>query len=139
MATITYKVTVATGTTQYGTGNRFYINGELAPVLYLQEGNTYIFDQSDSSNASGGVHQIAFSRNPNNSPVAAYTSGVTSTGTPGTAGAQTTFNVAPVRTTGAPLLFYYCTNHSNIWLGVLSDYNNLQSNRSNGDNTIRNR
>ena len=54
MTTITYKVTVATGTTQYGTGNRFYINGELAPVLYLQEGNTYIFDQSDSSNASGG-------------------------------------------------------------------------------------
>ena len=51
MATITYTVTVATGTTQYGTGNRFYINGELAPVLYLDEGNTYIFDQSDSSNA----------------------------------------------------------------------------------------
>ena len=44
MATITYTVTVASGTTQYGTGNRFYINGELAPVLYLQEGNTYIFD-----------------------------------------------------------------------------------------------
>ena len=43
MATITYTVTVATGTTQYGTGNRYYINGELAPVLYLQEGNTYIF------------------------------------------------------------------------------------------------
>ena len=33
MATITYTVTVATGTTQYGTGNRFYINGELAPVF----------------------------------------------------------------------------------------------------------
>ena len=96
MATITYKVTVATGTTQYGTGNRFYINGELAPVLYLQEGNTYIFDQSDSSNAVGGVHQIAFSTNPNNDPAAAYTTGVTSTGTPGSSGAQTTFNVAPV-------------------------------------------
>ena len=52
MATITYTVTVATGTTQYGTGNRYYINGELAPVLYLQEGNTYIFDQSDSTNLS---------------------------------------------------------------------------------------
>ena len=51
MATITYTVTVASGTTQYGTGNRFYINGELAPVLYLDEGNTYIFDQSDSNNA----------------------------------------------------------------------------------------
>ena len=40
MATITYTVTVASGTTQYGTGNRFYINGELAPVLYLDEGSS---------------------------------------------------------------------------------------------------
>ena len=114
MATITYTVTVASGTTQYGTGNRFYINGELAPVLYLDEGNTYIFDQSDSSNASGGVHQIAFSTNPNNSPNASYTTGVTSTGTPGTSGAKTTFVVAPVKKTGAPVLFYYCTNHSGM-------------------------
>ena len=114
MDTITYTVTVASGTTQYGTGNRFYINGELAPVLYLQEGNTYIFDQSDSSNAVGGVHQIAFSTNPNNSPAASYTTGVTSTGTPGTSGAKTTFVVAPVKKTGAPVLFYYCTNHSGM-------------------------
>ena len=110
MATITYKVTVATGTTQYGTGNRYYINGELAPVLYLQEGNTYIFDQSDSTN---GTHQLGFSTNPNNSPAAPYTTGVTTTGSPGTDG-KTTIVVAPVRTTGAPLLFYYCTNHSNM-------------------------
>ena len=111
MATITYTVTVATGTTQYGTGNRYYINGELAPVLYLQEGNTYIFDQADTSN---NTHQIAFSTNPNNSPVASYTTGVTTVGTPGNAGASTTINVAPVRTTGAPLLFYYCTVHSGM-------------------------
>ena len=111
MATITYTVTVATGTTQYGTGNRYYINGELAPVLYLQEGNTYIFDQADTSN---NTHQIAFSRNPNNSPASPYTTGVTTTGTPGNAGASTTINVAPVRTTGAPLLFYYCTVHSGM-------------------------
>ena len=103
MATITYKVTVATGTTQYGTGNRFYINGELAPVLYLQEGNTYIFDQSDSSNTSGGTHILAFSTNPNNSPAAPYTTGVTTTGTPGTTGAKVTINVAPVKKTGAPV------------------------------------
>ena len=38
MATITYTVTVATGTTQYGTGNRYYINGELAPVLVFTRG-----------------------------------------------------------------------------------------------------
>ncbi len=111
MATITYTVTVATGTTQYGTGNRFYINGEVAPVLYLQEGNTYIFDQADSSNAT---HILAFSTNPNNSPVAAYTTGVTTAGTPGSAGAKTTIVVAPVRTTGAPLLFYYCTAHAGM-------------------------
>jgi hypothetical protein len=111
VATITYTVTVATGTTQYGTGNRYYINGELAPVLYLQEGNTYIFDQADTSN---DTHQIAFSTNPNNSPVASYTTGVTTVGTPGNAGASTTINVAPVRTTGAPLLFYYCTVHSGM-------------------------
>ena len=81
MTTITYKVTVATGTTQYGTGNRFYINGELAPVLYLQEGNTYIFDQSDPSNAVGGVHQLAFSTTANGTHATpagvAYTTGVT--------------------------------------------------------------
>ena len=114
MATITYTVTVATGTTQYGTGNKYYINGELAPVLYLDEGNTYIFDQSDSSNATAGGHQLAFSTNPNNSPAAPYTTGVTTTGTPGSSGANTTIVVAPVRTTGAPLLFYYCTNHSGM-------------------------
>ena len=115
MATITYTVTVATGTNKYGTGNKYYINGEANVVLYLQEGNTYIFDQSDSTN---DTHQIAFSTTDNGAwatPAGtAYTTGVTSTGTPGNAGAKTTFNVAPVRTTGAPLLFYYCTNHSGM-------------------------
>jgi hypothetical protein len=111
VATITYTVTVATGTTQYGTGNKYYINGELAPVLYLQEGNTYIFDQSDTTNAT---HTIAFSTNDNNSPAAPYTTGVTTTGVPGNAGANTTISVAPVRTTGAPLLFYYCTAHTGM-------------------------
>ena len=113
MATITYTVTVATGTNKYGTGNKYYINGEANVVLYLQEGNTYIFDQSDSTN---DTHQIGFSTNPNNSPAAVYSpaGSITSTGTPGNAGAKTTFNVAPVRTTGAPLLFYYCTAHSGM-------------------------
>ena len=111
MATITYTVTVATGTTQYGTGNRYYINGELTPVLYLQEGNTYIFDTSDSTN---DTHIFAFSTNPNNSPAAPYTTGVTTTGTAGTSGANTTIVVAPVKKTGAPVLFYYCTAHGNM-------------------------
>ena len=74
-----------------------------------------IFDQSDNTN---DTHQIAFSTTDNGTHATpagtAYTTGVTSTGTPGTAGAKTTFNVAPVRTTGAPLLFYYCTAHSGM-------------------------
>ena len=111
MATITYKVTVATGTNKYGTGNKYYINGEANVVLYLQEGNTYIFDTSDSTN---DTHVFAFSTNPNNSPAAPYTTGVTTTGTSGQAGSNTTIVVAPVRTTGAPLLFYYCTAHAGM-------------------------
>jgi len=111
VATITYKVTVATGTNKYGTGNKYYINGEANVVLYLQEGNTYIFDTSDSTN---DTHVFAFSTNPNNSPAAPYTTGVTTTGTSGQAGSNTTIIVAPVRTTGAPLLFYYCTAHAGM-------------------------
>jgi hypothetical protein len=111
VATITYKVTVATGTNKYGTGNKYYINGEANVVLYLQEGNTYIFDTSDSTN---GTHVFAFSTNPNNSPAAPYTTGVTTTGVSGQAGSNTTIVVAPVKTTGAPLLFYYCTAHAGM-------------------------
>ncbi len=111
MATITYTVTVASGTNQYGTASKFYINGEVSPVLYLQEGNTYIFDTSATTNLT---HIFAFSTNPNNSPAAAYTTGVTTTGVSGNAGSKTTITVAPVRTTGAPLLFYYCTAHAGM-------------------------
>ena len=66
MATITYTVTVATGTNQYSaSANKFYINGEVSPVLELQEGNTYIFDQSDSTNGTGGGHPLRFSATAN--------------------------------------------------------------------------
>jgi hypothetical protein len=51
MATITFTVTVATGQNAFSAGtNKFYINGTVSPVLYLDEGNTYIFDQSAASN-----------------------------------------------------------------------------------------
>ena len=114
MATITYTVTVATGTNQYGTGNKYYINGTVSPTIQLQEGNTYIFDTSDSTNLT---HGFAFSTNPNNSPAAAYTTGVTTTGTSGTAGAKTTIIVGNTTTTAdqtVPPLFYYCTAHAGM-------------------------
>jgi len=108
MATITYTVTVASGTNAFSASNpKFFINGEVSPVLYLQEGNTYVFDQADST-CTG--YLIAFSTTTNGTFTTGglkYTTGVTETGTPGTAGAKTTIVVAPVRTVGAPLLFYY--------------------------------
>ena len=58
MATITYTVTVASGTNRHGTGNKFYLNGTVSPDINLIEGNTYIFDQSDSTNET---HQLRFS------------------------------------------------------------------------------
>ena len=112
MATITYTVTVASGTNQYGTGNKFYINGAVSPDLNLVEGNTYIFDQSDSTNGAGGTHPLRFSTTANGTHAGgtAYTTGVTTTGTPGTSGANTTIVVA----TYAPTLYYYCSNHSGM-------------------------
>ena len=105
----TYTVTVATGTNSYGTGNKFYIDGSVSPTLTLTEGNTYRFDQSDSSNST---HPLRFSTTANGTHGGGseYTTGVTTNGTPGSSGAYTQITVA----SGAPTLYYYCTNHSGM-------------------------
>jgi hypothetical protein len=79
MSTINYTVTVADA--------KFLIDGAVAPKLTFRDGDTYVFDQADSSN-SGQILQ--FSITSNNSGGAEYTTGVTKTGTPGSAGAKTT-------------------------------------------------
>ena len=109
MATITFTVTVASGTNAFGTANKFFINGEVSPVLFLKEGNTYIFDQSDTSNANNPFLFSSTKDGTNTTGGANYTTGVTVTGTAGQAGAKVTIIVAPVRTVGAPVLFYYST------------------------------
>lgn len=95
----TYTVTV----TNPGSGNVFVLDGSNAPTIELFRGNTYVFDQSDNSNTG---HPIAFKDSGGSS----YTDGVTSTGTPGSSGAKTTF-VVPSNAPSS--LRYYCTVHGN--------------------------
>lgn len=84
-------------------GNKFALNGATTPVITLQRGVTYTFDQSDSTNSG---HPLAFRDSSDNS----YTTGVTVTGTAGQAGAKVEFAVP----SNAPAtLKYYCTVHGN--------------------------
>tara|TARA_B100000965_G_scaffold405021_1_gene437575 strand:+ start:4512 stop:5675 length:1164 start_codon:yes stop_codon:yes gene_type:complete len=72
------------------------------PKLKFLKGFTYVIDQSDASNAG---HPLKFTAD---SGATEYTLGVTVTGTPGQAGANTTFVVPD----NAPEnMMYYCTTH----------------------------
>ena len=103
--TATYTVTVAS----YLGANYFYIDGSRAATLNLSEGSTYRFDQSDSSNSN---HPLRFSTTSNGTHGGGseYTTGVTTNGTPGSSEAYSQITVA----SGAPTLYYYCTNHSGM-------------------------
>ena len=101
---ITYSVKVVSDS---GNKYRFDDFGTSAVTLDLQEGGTYTFDQSDSSNSG---HPLRFSTTSNGTHGGGseYTTGVTTTGTPGNSGAKTVITVAA----SAPTLYYYCTQHS---------------------------
>ena len=100
---ITYVVKVVSDS---GNKYRFDDFGTSAVTLDLQEGGTYTFDQSDSSNSG---HPLRFYTASDKSG-GEYTTGVTTTGTPGSSGAQTVITVAA----SAPTLYYQCSNHAGM-------------------------
>ena len=49
---VTHTVTVATGNNVYSnSANKYYVNSETSPTLSVNTGTTYIFNQSDATNA----------------------------------------------------------------------------------------
>jgi len=106
--TQTFTVKVVTKTADhayYGSGSSsgYNINGIESPHLMLVPGNTYKFDQSDSSNSG---HPLRFYYEADKTT--AYTTGVTTSGSPGSSGAYTQI----IPTGDTPMCLYYqCSSH----------------------------
>ena len=120
--TQTYTVTVATKAAThpyYGTGssNGYLINGLVSPYLNFIPRNTYRFDQSDSSNDG---HPLRFYYDVGKTTQ--YTSGVTTSGTPGNSGAYT--QIVPTADT-PPVLYYQCSSHGNMGWAIFFNTRNL--------------
>ena len=115
-APITYTVTVASKTAAHpyngvGSSNGYYINGIEAPIIEIKGNDTskpyhYKFDQADASNSG---HPLLFYNNA--SKTTAFTTGVTTNGTPGQAGAYT---MIAVDSDTPNILYYQCSSHANM-------------------------
>ena len=104
-----FTVTVAAKTSTHiyngtGSSNGYLLNAKVAPFIDFKVGNTYRFDQSDGTNAT---HPLRFYYDPGKTT--AFTSGVTTNGTPGSAGAYTQIVVSD---TTPHILYYQCSSHA---------------------------
>ena len=107
--TVTYVVKVATKTSKHryngsGHSSGFTLDAQEAPFLELNPGMTYKFDQADSSNSG---HPLAFYQESDKTT--GYSTGVTTNGTPGQAGAYTQIVTSDTNPT---ILHYQCSSHS---------------------------
>ena len=104
----TFTVTVASKDSSHryqgqGSGLGYKINGIFSPYFKLVPGITYKFDQSDSSNSG---HPLRFYYEADKTT--AYTTGVTTSGSPGSSGAYTQI----LATDSTPeILHYQCSAH----------------------------
>ena len=104
-----FTVTVATKTSThiyFGTGSSsgYLLNDSVSPFQDLKVGNTYRFDQADSSNSG---HPLLFYYDA--AKTTAYSTGVTTSGTPGSSGAYTQLVVSE---TTPNILYYQCSSHA---------------------------
>ena len=112
----TFTVTVAAKTAaspyhNVGSSNGYFIDGVQTPIIELKGNDTgkpyyYKFDQSDASNSG---HPLRFYNNV--SKQTQFTTGVTTSGTPGNAGAHTTI---AVDNDTPNILYYQCSSHANM-------------------------
>ena len=115
--TLSFEVKVASKTSDHvwynsGSGSGYYIDGLQSPHLHLVPGNSYKFDQSDSSNSG---HPLRFYYDA--AKTTAYTTGVTTNGTPGSSGAYTQI----IPTDDTPIVLHYqCTAHG--YMGGRADF-----------------
>ena len=108
--TFKYTVTVSNP----GSGNRYYIDGNLQQYVVLFPGCTYEFNQDDSSNSG---HPLRFSETSDgtHNSGSEYTTGVTTSGTPGSATAFTKIEV----TGDTPFFYIIIVHHTQIWVVML--------------------
>lgn len=105
--TITVTVAAKSAAHRYngsGSSSGYKLDGVESPFLLLSPGRTYKFDQGDGTNSG---HPLRFYLDANK--VSAYTTGVTTNGTPGTSGAYTQIVVSD---TTPQVLHYQCSSHS---------------------------
>ena len=119
---VTFKVTVATSSSAHpyhgtGSSNKYKINGVFSPYLKLIPKVTYRFDQSDSSNSG---HPLLFYYDVGKTT--AFSTGVTTNGTPGSAGAYTQIIISD---TTPPVLHYQCSSHANMGWALTTSTRNL--------------
>ena len=113
---ITVKVGSKTGNHPYPAGgssssNAYFLDGLESPALRFSGADSsakyyYRFDQADSSNSG---HPLRFYNNV--SKQTQFTTGVTTSGTPGNAGAHTTI---AVDNDTPNILYYQCSSHANM-------------------------
>ena len=113
-----------------GGNNYFFIDGTQQGDITILPGFTYRLDQSATTPTPGNSgHPLLLSENPNNSPSAPFTTGVTTVGTPGSAGAYTQV----ILEQDAPKLYYYCQNHSGMGGEINSDAGSMSTWKLDGD------